>query len=206
MTLAELKIECLRIIFANADEILYPENLFEYETSEQYGDYLANMTGAINRCFSTLENKRVLPVKAFTLSASSVVASRRIRVDTKQMASDFFDVDRIIGESEYMYKGNVNYWMEGDILVIENDNLDYTVLYYPSLPRIKSTTSGDMEIPVPDNIAAYIPYYVKGDIYREDEPNEAAEARNWFEQAISELEGKKEQYQGTVESIYSQTE
>ena len=206
MTLAELKIECLRIIFANADEILYPDRLSEYETDEQYRDYLANMTGAINRCFSTLENKRVLPVKTFLIESSSVVASRRIRIDMKQAVSDFFDIDRVIGESDYTYKSNVDFWMAGDLLIVPNENLDYTVLYYPTLPRIKSTTSGDMEIPVPDNIAAYIPYYVKGDIYREDEPNEAAEARNWFEQAISELEGKREQYQGTVESIYSQTE
>ena len=206
MTLAELKIECLRIIFANADEILYPDRLSEYETDEQYRDYLANMTGAINRCFSTLENKKVLPVKTFLIESSSVVASRRIRIDMKQAVSDFFDIDRVIGESDYTYKSNVDFWMAGDVLIVPNENLDYTVLYYPTLPRIKSTTSGDTEIPVPDNIAAYIPYYVKGDIYREDEPNEAAEARNWFEQAISELEGKREQYQSTVESIYSQTE
>lgn len=205
MTLAELKIECLRIIFANADEMLYPDKLFEYETSEQYGDYLANMTGAINRCFSTLENKRVLPVKSIALEPPSALASRHIRYDMDDVVDDFFDVDRVIGESDGAYYPALDYWMEGNTLVLWNNGLDVTVLYRPSLPRVKSTDN-DMVLPIPDNIAAYIPYCVKGDIYRDDEPNEAAEARNWFEQAISELEGKKEQYQGTVETIYSQTE
>lgn len=205
MTLAELKVECLRIIFANADEILTADKISQYEVDEQYSDYLSNMTGAINRCFAVLENKRVLPVKSVALEPPSTLASLHIRYDMDDVVDDFFDVDRVIGESAGAYYPMVDYWMEGNTLVLWNNGLDITVLYRPSLPRVKSTDN-DMELPIPDYIAAYIPYFVKGDIYRNDEPNEASEARNWFEQAISELEGKKEQYQSVVDTVYSQTE
>lgn len=205
MTLAELKVECLRIIFANADEILSADKISQYEIDEQYSDYLSNMTGAINRCFAVLENKRVLPVKPIALEPPSTLASRHIRYDMDDVVDDFFDVDRVIGESDGAYYPALDYWMEGNTLVLWNNGLDVTVLYRPSLPRVRSTDN-DMVLPIPDYIAAYIPYFIKGDIYRNDEPNEASEARNWFEQAISELEGKREQYQSVVDTVYSQTE
>ena len=73
-------------------------------------------------------------------------------------------------------------------LVYENDpDSEYFLIYKPKLPRIKSYVSNDMELPIPDSIATYIPYFIKGDLYRDDEPGEAAEARNWYEQAMEEV-------------------
>ena len=59
---------------------------------------------------------------------------------------------------------------------------------------------------IPENIASSIPYFIKGDLYRDDEPNEASEARNWFEAAIEEILLKKISKANKVKSVYSQTE
>ncbi|MBQ8399329.1 MAG: hypothetical protein IJX08_05090, partial [Clostridia bacterium] len=52
----------------------------------------------------------------------------------------------------------------------------------------------------PDDIACHIPCFIKGDLYRDDEPDEAGEARNFFEAAMEEIKRNEmpEQVQSTV--------
>ena len=82
----------------------------------------------------------------------------------------------------------------------------YTVIYKPKLERITSITDDFVELPIPENIASHIPYFVKGDLYRDDEPNEASEARNWYEAAMEAILESKVNKVNKVQSIYSQTE
>ncbi len=62
------------------------------------------------------------------------------------------------------------------------------------------------EFKLPDKIAAYIPYFIKGDIYRNDEPNEASEARNWYEQGMETILNEPRDPQETVCSVYDFSE
>ena len=104
---------------------------------------------------------------------------------------------------------------EGNYLVLNSikDGETYTVIYKPTIPRINSATSNDYDFSnnedgayIPDSIAAIIPYYVKGDLFRDDEPNEASESRNWFEQALDEIAYKPTSKSNTVLSVFNQTE
>ena len=72
--------------------------------------------------------------------------------------------------------------------------------------RITNDTDNELELDIPNSIASQIPLFIKGDIYREDEPNEASEARNWFESAMNELHKNKTTNIGRVKKIFSQTE
>lgn len=239
MKLGDIKIEALKLMFANVNEDLYVDNLGIYERDETYRGYLVNMPGAINRCFASIEEKRVLPSKTRTLKCSDAkreecltceekdtvcqekcnscrYGCRRshspfVRFDLADLISDFFDIDRIVMETEDGdYDGDCDYMTEGDTLVLEQyrkcDGITYTVIYKPTIPRVTATTSNNTDIAVPDNIAAYIPYFLKGDLYRDDEPNEASEARNWYEQAMSEIVAKQARKTNSVKSVYSQTE
>ena len=111
-----------------------------------------------------------------------------LRFDLR-VISDFFDVERVVRETERgEYDGDYGYIREGNVLVFENvSDVKYILIYKPKLTRIKSYDSNDTELDIPEDIAAHIPYFIKGDLYRDDEPGEAAEARNWYEQATEEL-------------------
>lgn len=212
MKLGDIKIEALKLMFVNMVEDIAIDSLESYAQDEIYKSYLVNMPGAINRCFASIEEKRVLPSKSRTLKRSEALASGGfVRFDLDSLISDFFDIDRIVRESaDGDYDGDCDYITEGNTLVLERyeeeDGITYTVIYKPTIARITSLTDDNIEIDIPNNIAAYIPYFVKGDLYRDDEPGEAGEARNWYEQAMNEIYLKKEQKTNRIKSVYLQTE
>lgn len=189
MTLGEIKIETLKLMFTNLDNDIRVDTLGVNLLDENYRDYLINMPGGINRCFSSLEEKRVLPSRSMQLNFTDGLASGSYwRYDLNKI-SDFFDIERIVRESDDgEYDGDYEWRREANILVLANDeDATYTLIYKPRLARITSSTSNDTELGIPDYIASYIPYFLKGELYRDDEPNEASEARNWYEQAMEEL-------------------
>ena len=63
-----------------------------------------------------------------------------------------------------------------------------------------------MELDIPNGIAEQIPYFIKGDLYRDDEPNEASEARNWFEAAMDAIITGRTNRTGRVCTKYSLAE
>lgn len=227
MTYGEIKIETLKIMFANENEELTVETLSDYESDENYRSYLLNMRGAINRCFSVIEEKRVLPTRSKKLSyAAGDVGAAFIRFDLGALFDDYFDVDRVVRETvDGEYIGECEYRREGDVLVLplcelvnvrekngtqtyeERNDVTYFAVYRPRIKRITSATPNAEEISdLPEGIASYVPYYLKSELFREDEPNEAGEARNWFEQAMSEIRSRAGSRSTSVNSVYSQTE
>ena len=211
MKYGDIKIEALKLMFVNMGDDITLDKLDTYEHDDTYRAYLVNMPGSINRCFSVLENKGVIPSEVKSLAASDGVASGAfIRFDLSSVIENFNDIDRIISEtSNGEYCGDCEYRTEGNVLVLErydDDEITYTVLYRPTIPRVESLTDNEWEVPIPENLAALIPYFIKGDLYRDDEPNEASEARNWFETSLEEILLKKTNKVNRVKTVYSQTE
>lgn len=210
MKLGDIKVESLKIMFVSTHTDLSISELDNALRDENYGSYLVNMPGAINRCFSVLEEKRVLPIKSHTLTSSEGLASGSyIRFNLASIIEDFCDIDRLVCTKKEEYEGNAEFRMEGSVLVLplfDDEEEEYTVLYYPSIPRITSETDNETELEIPNKIAAHIPYFVKGDLFRDDEPDEANEARNWFEAAMEQVLATKQSYSGKVFNKYSQTE
>ena len=100
-----------------------------------------------------------------------------------------------------------DFYIDGTEIVIPDVLAGETckLVYWPRITRLTQTTLDTAEIGVPDNIAVLIPYYIKGDLYRNDDPNEAGEARNWFEAGVSDIVGQRAAAQGTVHTVFSQT-
>ena len=210
MKLGEIKIEALKLMFANYNTDIDIDKIIDLYDDENYGYYLVNMNGSINRCFSALEEKLVLPSKNFVLNKTlAEVSCGKMRFNLDEILTDYFAIDRVIYENEYgEYNGNINFEMEGNVLVLPEIGAreSYRLLYKPSLERVSADTEEDTELNIPNSIATHIPYFIKGDLYRDDEPNEASEARNWFEQAMTELHSKQDTNMNRVDTIFSQTE
>lgn len=202
MTLGEIKIEALRLMFANANEDIDASLMEIYRSDDNYRDYLGGMPGAINRCFAEIEKRGILPSKSCQLTGGTRDGCFT-RFSPKSLVPDFGEVDRLVYTCGAIYDPSHPYRMEGDVIVTESVSAGetYILLYKPRITRITSSTDEQTVIDVPENIAAAIPYYIKGDLFRDDEPNEAGEARNWFEAAIENIPRAKEQY--AVRDVYA---
>ena len=208
MKLGEIKIEALKLMFADYTDDLSMENLAALKSDENFGRYVNSMPGAINRCYNRLEDTKVIPLKKVTISKEQGTEQNgRIRYNLSELISDFGTLDRVIAETETSYNGNCEYVMEtNSIVMLHSIEDELTFVYSPALARISSSTADDTEIELPDKIASVIPYFIKGDLFREDEPAEAAEARNLFEASIDATNNDIKRRQTSIKTVFSQTE
>lgn len=204
MTIGEIKIQALKLMFVSYSDDLVPQKLIDLEGRETYRPYLVNMNGSIDRCLSDIEKRCILPVKVLELKPSET-APEGYRTRIGITAPDFYEIERISKESLYEYDGDHPFTREGNTILLSNYDRDavYRLMYYPRVGRASGLLDTD-EIDLPEEIAAAVPYYIKGDLFREDEPNEASEARNWYEAAIEMLPTKTVNRVNRVASKYSQ--
>ena len=210
MKLGELKIETLMLIFpsisidvdTDSEEELR-EALDTLKNDSNYCDYLSAMTGAINRCFTSLEGKGILPLRAFALSRHEFTERQKMLcVDIKDKLNG--KVERLAFRNENESNDNCNFSFEGDNLLIVDDHGEgvYTIVYEPSIQRIKNITGANYKIDLPDNITSLMPYFVKSEVIRTNDSDEASAARSLYEKGIAELVNNRYGYSGGVESIF----
>lgn len=209
MRLGDIKIEALKLMFANGCEDIGIEQLEELAQGEEYGDYLIAMNGSINRCFSDLECRGVLPVKSFLLQGGGGNEGEPSCFELEELIDDYGSVERLLYECEgkRYEEQDVDSYLLGSTLLLpwhDGKRERYRVLYRPRLSRLLSYTPNDTELALPEHIAAAIPYWIKGELYRGDEVNEAGEARNWYEAALRQAERTGGRRQGRSKSVYSQ--
>ena len=204
MKLKDIKLETLRMMGVTA--VINDEDLTRLAADEECKDYMAYMPGAINRCFSNLEGRDVLPIKRAVLSPFSGESyGGGVRYELPQAVPDLFKIERIAYESQrYGYTGHVGYTKEGDTLLLREigEGERYIILYRPRLRRITSFTDDETELDIPENIASLVPYFVKSELFRQDEPDEAQEARNWYEGGLADIISEAEAVQTRVQSVY----
>lgn len=101
------------------------------------------------------------------------------------------------------YKGN-------NLMLLRHNNGNYVITFVPTFKRLKYSDDDTTEIvlsddtPIPDYILDIIPYFVKGDMYEEDNPQMAVFARNLFITYLSEIVSPYDRQQQTkVESSYT---
>lgn len=207
MTLGEVKMQTLRLMFVQAADDYTADDISKLEKDEECKDYIANMPGAINRCLANLEGRDVLPVKRAVLSVLAGEAyGGRVRYALSHVLPDLFKVERVAWESERGgYISTVRYVREGDSLMLSeiSDKERYIILYRPRVARVNALTDNNTVLDIPEHIAALIPYYVKSELYRIDEPDEAQEARNLYETGLAEIAYESEGVQTKVESVYA---
>ena len=207
MKLGDIKAQALSLMFVNTSEEIAHDNIVDRAGDDTYGYYLVRMPEAINRAFSVLERKRVLPVRRCELvAAAGEQTPRGIRFDMETLVNDYYDVERVTMESYTGYESVVDYFREGESILFERFNLSaqYTLLYRPSIRRIGAGTADDYEVSeIPERIACYLPYAIKAEIFRNDDPDEAEMARAVFEQAMAEIAAEERgSHQGRVRTVY----
>ena len=203
MTLGDIKAQALQLM-GTFEEDVAADNVDDYAEDENWAPLLRQMWSAVNRCMADLEAKRVLPLGRSPLPAPTGKGMwRRFRYDGIR---GLFEPVRVVVETNDSVDDDHPFLLEdGGTLRINDydDTAEYAVLYRPALPRLTVNSGNDTVIPVPEVLAAAIPYFVKSEVYRVDEPAEAAEARNFYEAAVEQYAaGMEIARQGSVHTVY----
>lgn len=208
MTYAEIYAEALRLMFATgSDDIAATaEGLAGLVGNVNYRDYMLSMPGAVNRCFADLEAKKVLPWKTARVGNEDgdKVGGGYRRVLLSEIAPDCLEIERVTQRQEYGDEAELtageDYFIEGDELILIPGAT--VIRYTPALPRIDAGTDLDAKVPLPEALAAVVPYYVKGELYRREEPGEAAEAHSIYEQRVAQVYPEPSRVQTAVKMVY----
>ena len=107
MTYGDLICEALRLM--GIEGIRNPEST----VSSQGNDYLYLIPGSINRCFSDLENRSVLPQKVFALNRSLATAENGMLLFYLSPLC-IAELIRVIAISENGYTPSFDFALEGD--------------------------------------------------------------------------------------------
>lgn len=206
MTVADIKIQTLKLMEINSADIS-PSILQELYSDENYKDFLSQMPPAITRAMNRIKTAGAVPQKSYALEP--LEDSRRIsKYELGTLIPDFSKLRRVVVESDCGYCGNYPYSFEGANVVLFNLHKGNTVtfVYEPKMPVITVVTPDDTEIPLPDELAGIIPYSVKADVYEQDEPEIATQARNIFEGMLAEYWPQEQNVEAGIDEVYSQGE
>ena len=163
------------------------------------------MPPSITRALNRIKSAGVIPQQSYTaetLAENKYIAKYALNV----LISDFSKLRRVVVESQSGYCGNYPYTFEGTSVVLFNLHRGNTVtfLYEPRMPVITSVTDDATEIPLPDELASIIPYFVKADVYELDEPELATQSRNIFEGMLAEYWAQEQNVEAGIDEVYSQ--
>ena len=196
MKLGDVKAEALRLMFVTMEDEVNAENIGRYKHESRYAPYLMNMDGSISRGLQRVANARkigakVVEIENFEGTSYFVYGA---------LPEDFLSIksvgriyhDRLETVKDYKIYGN------SKISVPRLNGGKYVVEYYPKAPKLVADTD---ELDVPNEVASMIPYFVKGELYEEEDANAAVLARNLFEQWLGEYSNDAENY--SVESVYT---
>lgn len=206
MTVGEIKKNALAIMFANYETDLANVDV-DTLTDEEYTKYTVNMNACINRALKRIERACVLPNKTIVINKATAgeIGTYLARYNLASLTNDMGIVQRVSKEDGYgRYSPCVDFCMEGDIIILpalaKSDT--YRVMYQPKVKRLALTAVSSTEIDIPDEVAEIIPYFIKAELYEEDEPSMAANARNIFEATLDSLRRDEYEVQTSVANIY----
>ncbi len=208
MKLGEIKLEALRIMNINNDSVLLLDRYDSLLGEKKYAKYLNNMFNCINKAIDIINHKGILPENVLSLAGLPITEGGiNNRFDLSGVA-DFLSVLRIVYEDNVLnYCERVPYEREGNKIVVSKKYLPefLTLIYNTKIQNITESLTNKDEVPgLSDELARLIPYYIKFELYQEDEPDLALTAKNTFEQGIEALRvGDAPQEEFSIERIFS---
>ena len=181
------------------------DTLYNLKSDPNFSDYLNASVGAINRAFSCLEIKGLSPVKILSLKAEELKYENGfIKLELDALAPDLLRVKRIFSKDQTgIFPIPVSMESEnGELFIPPVYYGDIYVEYYKKIPRISHVTADTYEIGLDSTVCSLIPYYVKGDILRVDDPEEAKESMELFFRLAGSISQEKYPPSEGVYSVY----
>lgn len=192
MTKGELIANCLMLLNENDGEEIDAEMV---SGLPEYKERTSVIVPSINRALNRLAVMKKLPIKTVVEKAPSenygdIVL---VKIDDLLSIANIFKYRTITKyeeiETDYVLNSNI---VQLPSFIYEDEQ--YKVMYHPKALRLKISDLDTMEINYPEDILDCVPYFVKADLFEEDNPSLAVLARNTFEQYAEELPTQKVVY------------
>lgn len=188
MKLGELKISCMKLIEVQQEDTQL-ESLNE--------DIKYNAIESINRAINRIIALGKYPKKSFRIN--NTVGDKGLkytRYAITELIEDFYLIDKVtyLDQETDFATELITFNFEDDYtLVLPTISTGEYIIRYTPLPQVFTyETNDEIELVLPRHIAEYIPYFVKAEIYEEEQPNIAALSRNIFENYILGLMTNKD--------------
>lgn len=157
MTWGEIQIESLKKMFLNNEELLVDE-LEVLRDDKKYKTYLYAMPQACNEAINYICNLEPI-VKSYDL----IVGSEK-RYNLKDLISDFKHIDNVVCDKAFRWEMETN-----DVLKI-TENIGKITIYYEAYPKlIDSATNNYEKIEINSDCLRYVPLYIAGELYKDDD-------------------------------------
>lgn len=98
------------------------------------------------------------------------------------------NIEELMTDDNYAdYLANMNGCINRAIVRLKSKGVEYTE------DRLTKNTSDKEELPLDEALCELIPYFIKGELYEEDNPQQASIARNYFEDTVDDYLSTKNQ-------------
>lgn len=218
MKLWEIKAQSLRLMFADTDIEFSEQEFIDgiVHDNANTREKLIRMNDSISRAIDLYYQYKGEPVTV----AKDVVLETDNTIDTSEFENFGFPtrIDLFVYDTEgtlrkqidqinfefFEYEGFIGF-LDQDFSVYENYDIKFNVWYRLSKINIPSVVS-DLEYDldelktVPADVQRMIPYFVKAELYEEDEPNVANQSRAIYMQYLMGLRKKFTKAQTKVKS------
>lgn len=218
MKIEDIKKEALRLMFATENA---SGNLDELEGVE---DYLDKMEGSIQRCLVRVSQAKKLGLKSYRCK----ITSREVGETDEQFEErcrsingidmdsltwglnladkikDFMQIDKIfilapnrskIAYSEFSMLDNKTICFDSCL----PNGTEVQIMYFP---MFKYETNSVDELDLSDEICTIIPYFIKGELYEEDEYQLAQQAMSTFEARLNAIDVAPVTVQTNVSDVW----
>lgn len=181
----------LRMMNVGYEDMLDTMSLEDLMANEAYAVYLNGMEDSINRALLRLADAGVLATEREEVPETRLVREREcIRIEEVAAPVDkrLVRLARYEGGHYYPY---TPYLCEGTTVVVPfvcGAESRFVLVWQQEIPWVGPTTPDEVELPIGRDIATLIPYFVKSELYAEENPVAARDARELFEQALFRLE------------------
>lgn len=188
MKLIDLKKQTLQLMLVEDEEITNEDIL---NGNEDYSQYLNNFIGSFNGAISRGIITKIIPYKSFFITFDeSNVKNKTIKTDTREKANDIYEIEQVFYIDERGKYKNTQFQLIGNYIILDgvkNVNCKYEVVYSPTI-RIVEDDENNLELTdlgISNEFANAIKYYIKADLYEQDDATLAVNSRNIFENYIS---------------------
>lgn len=199
MTYEAVLRESLRLMFLGEDEQLRILTVDDLRAEPNYSAIVDAVPGAVDRAVAEIRRRGLTGHKLRLLGTYPAGLTEFGPEDLPQM-------DEVLAVRDQ--RGVVPYYYADGVLSVrtDRDGCRLTLSYVPVAGRFAWDKVKE-EIGLDERLESLIPYYVKGDLFAQDEPGAAAEARNWFEAGLEQFERSKRSAmrQVRVRNVYGMT-
>ena len=184
MRLGRIRREALRLMFASQGDVLETATFAELYQNPQYALYLAGMEMSVNRALSRMQTAGALPVGRQVLEGAAVTGS--VATFNLGAIDDFESVVGLFAATRDTYAAHAYRWEGGTTLVVPLYSPDetYVLLYRRTVAVLPPMCADDVEVDVPEALGCLIPYFIKSELYEEEDSIAAERARRYFDDGL----------------------